>query len=285
MPNNVFKDLQSQYAVLGYNPDTAAYEARVSQLAAFNLVSEKGTVQIQPQNDYYPFQFLTVDADGLGVQLSNANGELRLQSQGGLLTLDTSGALIANGGTWSVDYTGRAAFYTATVTGAVTAASFAGDGRNLTGWMLGASQVGFVDADELLASNTITRQASAKAKLTLAPGTYFIETYAVLSSSAYATAGTRENLSFTGSATGIGRIEQASFASTDPNGPPPYVMQKSYSLLSEYGDVGYSLVVKRYGRLVVTAQGDIAISAAQYTAVAGTVSLLAGSFIKATRLS
>lgn len=132
MPNNVFKDLQSQYAVLGYNPDAAAYEARVSQLAAFNLVCEKGTVQIQPQNDYFPFQYLTVDADALGVQLGNANGELRLQSQGGLLAFDVSGALVANGGTWSVDYTGRAAFYQATVTGDVSANTFTGNGANLT---------------------------------------------------------------------------------------------------------------------------------------------------------
>jgi hypothetical protein len=136
-----------------------------------------------------------------------------------------------------------------------------------------------------LATNTATLQDSVVLNIPLEVGTWSFETLAMLGSTNFSTAGTRNGLRFTGIAT----LSGASFH-VDNSAASPSQFPITYNSTNtvDYTRIASGQVasVRRIGNIVVSTAGNLIVTFAQQTATVDTsTQLLTPSFIRATRIS
>jgi len=144
---------------------------------------------------------------------------------------------------------------------------------------------GFATANQDV-TNSAAFTDSTHLAVALGIGTWDFETVEIVGSSAFASAGAKSQLVFTGTGTPIGSIERAGIANTDPVNAQPSYAGSSASVGSaiEYG--AESIFVRRKGRVVVTVAGTLKIQFAQYAAVSGQYArMIPGSFLRATKVA
>jgi len=151
---------------------------------------------------------------------------------------------------------------------------------------IGLTQFVALTEDEDLAANSETLQTSATLQVPLTPGTYLIRALTVINgNAAYAAAGTRHKLTFSGTGSFVGgAIYRNEPASTIATSYP--TTRLATTLDTERVSTGLSAATFRMGKLVVTASGSLVIQGAQRTATADAYpSLAAPSYIEATRIA
>jgi hypothetical protein len=178
--------------------------------------------------------------------------------------------------------TGTARMTMASVTGtpAATDAITRGDGdaRYARSWA--AALAAGVNSD----TNTTTYKTVTELSFDLEVGTYFIECILIHNGNAsYATAGVKDRLNFTGTATAAGTLYRAYDNATTSSTVPNALASRSPIAESAIGN--RSQKTWRNGILTVTAAGTIQVQIAQNTAVSSAFTTLdAGSSISITKV-
>ncbi len=117
-------------------------------------------------------------------------------------------------------------------------------------------------------TNSATLTDSLALQKALGVGTYEIETLELLGSSAYASAGAKSRLTFTGTGTFTGYVARGNAAATTPINVAPTWGGPDNAVNSLIGGTGSSWIITRNGNLVVTAPGTLKVQFAQAAAVA-----------------
>lgn len=290
---------------LGLTPgtDVQAYNANLATLAAQSttgMLSRTGT------NTY-----ATRDIVGTGTNITITNGS----GAAGNPTIDvgTNIPKIASNNTWAANQTWASgpntfrgttplAFDGATTDANAISFSFTDPTASRTITFRDQSGTNALEENVLIksqngvkyvatnqtATNTATMVDSTDLQVSLPPGTYWIETLELVGSSAYATAGTRANLTTSGgSATwSAGRVDRGGVNGTDPvNGVAPTWGGPTQVINNATLFPTQSQKVVRSGVLTVTATTTVKVQFCQYTAVASeTATLIAGSYLKHQRI-
>jgi len=137
-------------------------------------------------------------------------------------------------------------------------------------------------ADETGDDNTTTLKTSATLTLALEAGTWNIEALIIVNAgTGFATVGSRQKISFTGTGTFTGtHIYNAQNGSANSTTYP--TTRAANAVDSEYPSSGNSTATLRLGRLVVTVPGSLVVQFAQRTAGSGSAPVLAvPSYIRA----
>jgi len=139
-------------------------------------------------------------------------------------------------------------------------------------------------SDEPGAANSVVLQTSATLSVTLEPGTWDFEALIIVDCNS-TVAGSRQKLSFTGTATSIAGVVYAVDNGAAVSSGYPATRTPGVAVEVERVATGSSSATLRIGRVVVTAQGALVAQFAQRTATAGTSpTLVAGSYIRASRV-
>lgn len=167
-----------------------------------------------------------------------------------------------------------------TGTPAATSLITLADGDARYSKVVGASLTAGVDSDV----NTTTYKTVSELSFALEIGTYFIDAVLVHNGNAsYATAGVKDRLNFSGTATASGSLYRV-FDNATASGSVPNSRLSANTML-ESAPSNRSQTTWRKGVLTVTAAGTLSVEIAQTVAVAGAnTTLAAGSHLIVTRL-
>lgn len=145
------------------------------------------------------------------------------------------------------------------------------------------SLLGYASAvQDVTNSNAYTDSGSLA--VSLGVGTWKIESLELVGSSAYATAGAQSRLTFTGVGTMSGVAMRTGGSTAEPTNLVPSWggSGENVDRAIQYGT--NSIIVRREGRIVVTAPGVLKVQFSQFTAVAAQYARMQiGSFLQATK--
>jgi len=135
-------------------------------------------------------------------------------------------------------------------------------------------------------TNSATLTPSTFLAATLEVGTYWIETLELVGSSAFASAGSKADLNFTGTGTFFGVRLRSGQNAAEPINSAPSWGGSGDSMQGEIVFPVQSQMSRRSGTLVVSAPGTLRVRFAQFTAVSGQFARLhVGSYLRAEKIA
>lgn len=132
-------------------------------------------------------------------------------------------------------------------------------------------------------SNTMTD--STALQLTLEVGTWYVDTFELIGSSAYATGGAKSQLTFTGTTTYVGTRFRSGASNIEPINVAPTWGGSGENMNGACNFPTQSSLCVRRGYVIVTVQGTLKVQFAQSaeTGASESATLLVGSYIRATK--
>ena len=142
-----------------------------------------------------------------------------------------------------------------------------------------------ISVQDVTNSSTFTDSTILQVDL-IAGATYNFATYELVGSSAFATAGAKSQLVYTGTGTFYGLRLRAGNSSTEPINASPSWGGSGDAVNGTAQEPAKSLLVQRIGRIVTTTAGTLKIQFAQFTAVAAQYARLhIGSYLNVDRVA